>query len=238
MSAGTPEQPMEEFVGSKGGSLSSQLTPRTILLLVLALFSLVFAIYQNSHKNKPIVPQPKQFEHVTQSDVASMPVMPTLADVSDVDMDILIEDGKKLYSAGKIDEALSKFMSASVKDPANAVVLNNMGLIYKKKGDVAQAEGLYKKALSLKPDYPEAYNNLGVLKAAAGDTLSASVYLKRAIKSQPEYADAYFNIAVLNEGEGNLREAILNYKLFLQYTDSGDESLISKIKQRIEQLSE
>ena len=152
--------------------------------------------------------------------------------------EILVDEGKKLYGLGKIDEALPKFLEASLKNPTSAEIFNNIGLIYKKKDDPAQAENYYKKALVVKPDYVEALNNLGVLKANAGEPLDAAIYLKKALEVNSTYADAYFNLAVLNDGEGNFREAIANYKSFLQYTETDDNNLMDKIRGRIEQLSE
>lgn len=240
--AGNEEQrlPAEEFMGEKDG-LRSQLTPRTIGLLVVAFISLGFAIYRWTSARKPAAkPAPIS---ATQPKAPEMPgqaqmIMPNLMDIAQLDVEQLIAEGKRFYSAGKFDEALAKFLSASAKDPTNALAYNNLGLIYKKKGDVARAEGFYKQALSMKPDYPECLNNMGVLKAAQGDKLEAAVYLKKAVKLTPEYADAYFNLAVLNENEGNTKEAIRNYKSFLQFTDSSDSALLAKIKQRVEQLSE
>lgn len=71
-----------------------------------------------------------------------------------------------------------------------------------------------------------------------GETLEASIYLKKATTLDNTYADAFFNLAVLNDNEGNFKEAIANYKSFLQYTDTNDESFLTRVKERIEGLSE
>jgi Flp pilus assembly protein TadD len=157
---------------------------------------------------------------------------------SDVSTDELINEGQKLYAAGKYDDALAKFVESQGKNPNNPAVYNNIGLVYKKKNNFSQAENYYKKALAIKPDYAECLNNMGVLKAAAGDTLEAALSLKKAISVVSTYADAYFNLAVLNDEEGNFKEAIANYKSFLLYTETSDESLITKVKDRIDQISE
>jgi len=228
------EPPVEAFSGGKGG-IKSQFTPRTYLLLVLAILSLCFLIYKNFFYKKVVVP----FQQAPQPAAVPTEPQPAPAQVlSELSLDELLADGKKLYKAEKFDEALAKFLEASNLNPNDATASNNIGLIYKKKNDFAQAEAFYKKALLVNPVYAECLNNMGVLKAATDDVLAASVYLKKAISANSIYADAYFNLAVLNDEEGNYRDAITNYKAFLQYTDTEDEILISKIKDRIERLSE
>lgn len=228
------EPPVETFIGGKGG-IKSQFTPRTYLLLVLAILSLCFVIYKNFFNKKAAVPIQQAFQSVATP--AEPQPAPAVA-LSELSLDELLADGKKLFKAEKFDEALVRFLEASNLNPNDAAAFNNIGLIYKKKNDFAQAEAFYKKALLANPVYAECLNNMGVLKAAEGDVLAASVYLKKAISASSTYADAYFNLAVLNDEEGNYRDAITNYKVFLQYTDTEDETLISKIKDRIERLSE
>lgn len=242
------EAPAEEFVGGKK-SLKEQLTPRMIALLIVAILALVFMIYKKACvKVTPYAPQPiapiGQAQNLApqatalQGTGAGQQLPVPSATVEDPAMKSILEEGQKLYDAGKYDDAMSKFALVTSTDPQNAIAFNNIGLIYKKKNNYAQAENYYKKALAIRPDYPEGLNNLAVLKVASGDTLEASLFLKKAISADPAYADAYFNLAVLNDNEGNYKEAISNYKLFLQYTDTSDSSFTAKIKDRIDQLSE
>ena len=224
--------PAEEFISEKEAGFRSQITPRTLVLLGLAILSLVFVVYKRVHKPPasftPAVPIATPAQEVPAVNEA----VPNGA-VAD-----LIEEGRTLYNAGKLDDALAKFLSANIQEPANPEPFNNIGLIYKKKNNFAQAENYYKKAIALKPDYSECLNNLGVMKDAMGESLEAAIYLKKAINADTTYADAYFNLAVLNDKEGNFRESISNYKFFLQYTDANNESLVNKVRERIEQLSE
>lgn len=242
------EPPAEAFVGGKK-SLKEQLTPRTIVLLAVAILALIFMIYKRAC-SKPTAYVPKPIAPIGQAQNAMpQPVAPQgavagqqfvapSASAENPAMTAIIEEGQKLYDAGKYDEAMAKFVEVTSVDPQNAVAFNNIGLIYKKKNNYAQAENYYKKALAIRPDYPECLNNLAVLKVASGDTLEASLFLKKAISADSTYADAYFNLAVLNDNQGNYKEAISNYKLFLQYTATTDNSLTTKIKDRIDQLSE
>lgn len=235
------EPPIEEFVGKKPQGLRDQLTPRTIVLLGIAVLALIFMLYKKIYYKKTALPTVPAFPAQVavpqgQPMPEGMPV-PVVA-ATNASAQEVTEEGKKLYGAGKYDEALAKFLEADMKSPNDPEVFNNIGLIYKKKNDLARAESFYKKALQFKPNYPECLNNLGVLRTAAGDPLEAAIYLKKAITLDSTYAAAYFNLAVLNDSEGNFREAINNYKSFLQYTDTKDDALIQRIRDRIEELSE
>lgn len=238
------EPPAEEFVGGKK-SLKEQLTPRTIVLLIVAVLALIFMIYKKTcvkrttYTPRPIAPIEQVQPGAPQQGPAGGQQLPLPSGPAENPaIKAILEEGQKLYDAGKYDDAMAKFAQVTSADQPNAVACNNIGLIYKKKNDYAKAESYYKKALDIKPDYPEALNNMAVLKVASGDTLEASLFLKKAISTDVTYADAYFNLAVLNDNEGNYKEAIANYKFFLQYTDTNDNSLTAKIKDRIDQLSE
>ncbi len=240
------ETPVEEFVGGQK-SLKEQFTRRPIVLLIVVVLALVFIfmIYKKACvKVIPYAPQPiapiEQVQPVApqQGPAGGQQLALPSGPVENPATKAILEEGQKLYDAGKYDDALAKFAQVTSADQQNAVACNNIGLIYKKKNDYAKAESYYKKALDIKPDYPEALNNIAVLKVASGDTLEASLFLKKAISADATYADAYFNLAVLNDNEGNYKEAIANYKFFLQYTDTNDNSLTAKIKDRIDQLSE
>ncbi len=235
------DPPEEQFVGKKLG-LKEQFTPRTTVLLVVAILCLAFTIYKKFHRPStgfgpaPVTQIQPLPEVQTQAQAQAMTGVPQVQ--IDLPYEQLVEEGRKYYATGKYDEALTSFLAALAKNQSDSQLLNDIGLIYKKKNNFAQAEIYYKKALGVKPNYAECLNNLGVLKGAMGDPLEGSIYLKKAIALNSSYADAYFNLAVLNDNQGNFLEAIVNYKLFLQYTDSSDAALLNKVKERVEDLSE
>ncbi|MBI2345919.1 MAG: tetratricopeptide repeat protein [Deltaproteobacteria bacterium] len=235
-----PNDPEEAFVGKGGGFFSSQFPPRTLILLVLALGAFTFLIYQKFIK-KPsppaesvavTAPASTETTQVTQPPPAGPalagpdrlePTQPLGSGTQAAEEHLsptvlpLVEEGKTLFAAGHYDEALAKFQTAAEAAPYEAVVWNNIGLVQKRKQNLAEAEKAYQKALELRPEYPEGLNNFGVLKAAQGDRLSAAIYLKK---------------------EGNLRSAIDAYKAFLQYTAATDKAFIEQVERRVEELSQ
>lgn len=251
-----PELPVEEFVGNKKGFMSTDVTPRTVILLVLALSCLGYMVYTKLLKKPKMAPPPQPAAMVA---VAPVPVKTDLPKGLLTEGDEngaskvraigtpeeeqpeafrkLTTSAKEFFLNGQLEEALAKFQEADKVLAGEPTVLNNMGLIYKKMNKLKEAEANYKKALEKFPEYAECLNNLGALKVAQESTLDAALYFRKAIDLKPNYADAYFNLAVLMENEGNYRSAIDSYKQFLKYAGDSDEALLSQVRERIEELA-
>ncbi len=252
-----PELPVEEFVGNKKGFMSTDVTPRTVILLVLALSCLGYMVYAKLLKKPKIMPPPQAAMPVAALPAVSQPAgVPAGAQQGNGDVKSmpgrnigtaeedqpeafkkLTASAKELFARGLLDESLSKFQEADKVLPGEPTTLNNMGLIYKKMNMLKDAEANYKKALEKFPEYAECLNNLGALKVAQEATLDAALYFRKAIDLKPNYADAYFNLAVLMENEGNYKSAVDNYKNFLKYAGDADEALIAQVRERIEELA-
>jgi tetratricopeptide (TPR) repeat protein len=56
----------------------------------------------------------------------------------------------------KHDEAASYYRRALVVDPKNRGIYFNLGIVLAKKGRLKEAEGHFRQAIYLKPDYEEA----------------------------------------------------------------------------------
>jgi tetratricopeptide (TPR) repeat protein len=70
------------------------------------------------------------------------------------------ESGVALSNEGKFDEAIAKFNEVLAKMPKCAECHGNIGAVYMKKKDYAQAEAAYKKATEVDPNAAEAYMGL------------------------------------------------------------------------------
>ncbi len=89
---------------------------------------------------------------------------------------------------------------------------NNLGILFKAKGDARAATEHYQEALRLWPLYPEAQYNYAILLEAIGDPASAAIHYRDAIKSRPDYVDAWLRYAGLLGTMGNRIEAERAYK--------------------------
>ena len=63
------------------------------------------------------------------------------------------------------------------------------------RGDYADAEKYFLKALNLNPSYATLHINLGVLNQATGKPGPAEMYFKKAIALQPDQPPGYFYYA-------------------------------------------
>ena len=70
----------------------------------------------------------------------------------------------------------------------------------------------YRRALSLRPDNPQAHNNLAVVLRARGDDASAAVHYREALRLRPDYPEAHYNHAVLLQSRGSVAEAVEHYR--------------------------
>jgi len=78
-------------------------------------------------------------------------------------MKTAFSDGVKLSNEGKHDEAIAKFNEVIAGAPKCVECYNNIGTIYTRKQDYAQAEAAFKKALEVNPQSADAYNGLATV---------------------------------------------------------------------------
>jgi len=69
----------------------------------------------------------------------------------------------------------------------------------------------YRRALELRPDYPEAHNNYAVLLRRRGEDAAAAEHYREALRARRDYGEAHVNYAGLLASWGNAAGAILHY---------------------------
>lgn len=79
------------------------------------------------------------------------------------DLSLILTEANVQLKMGNKEEFRSLIEMATEKDPNNAELQYNLGVIAAESDDLATAEGYYKKAIELDPAYADAYNNLAVL---------------------------------------------------------------------------
>jgi Tfp pilus assembly protein PilF len=111
------------------------------------------------------------------------------------------------FNAGRLDEAASLYESVLAAAPGLALGHQNLGLVYRKKGDLARAEAEFRKAAELKPDFADAHGALSVLLASQGKRDEAMAEAQEAVKDAPQSAQYLFNLGVLQKDTGRSAEA-------------------------------
>ena len=81
-----------------------------------------------------------------------------------------------------------------------------------KEGKIEEAEKSYKKAIELKPSFPEANYNLGNTLKNLGRLDEAEKSYKKAIELKPSFPEAYYNLGNTLKNLGRLDEAEKSYK--------------------------
>lgn len=87
------------------------------------------------------------------------------------DTSLLMAEAQILYESGDVagyKRVIQGVLDKGSKDP---VLYFNLGVISAQSGQNAEAETFYKKAIEIKPDYPDPYQNLAILQLAGEDKL-------------------------------------------------------------------
>lgn len=71
---------------------------------------------------------------------------------------------------------------------------------------------LYRHALRMRPNYPEAHNNLAVLLRANGEENLAAEHYRNALRLRPKYPEAHCNYAMLLQSMGSIAGAANHYE--------------------------
>ena len=122
--------------------------------------------------------------------------------------------GNSLIQQGNLREGLKKLIEASELDPDNANIHNELGLAYRDLRAFQKSLLHFKKAISLKPNFPEAYNNLVTLYILIKEWNLAlecfQVAANNILYKTPHFA--YNNMGLVYYNKGDYQKAIENYK--------------------------
>jgi cytochrome c-type biogenesis protein CcmH/NrfG len=83
-------------------------------------------------------------------------------------------------------------------------------------GELAEAAGLFRRALELRPNDPETWNSLGVVLVSQGEIAHGIDAFTRALRADPDHAGAHRNLAVALDRQGRSAAAIPHYQAFLR----------------------
>jgi predicted O-linked N-acetylglucosamine transferase (SPINDLY family) len=104
-------------------------------------------------------------------------------------------------------EHYQAYMAQAADDPELHVVWNNLACAFEKRGRLAEADELYRKALAVLPDDPDYLNNVGLVCRMIGRFDDAETYLRRAVEIAPDDHKCIANLSGLLVEYGRLDEA-------------------------------
>jgi tetratricopeptide (TPR) repeat protein len=120
--------------------------------------------------------------------------------------------GVLALQVGRYDVAADLIGQAIGIDGTVALYYSNRGNALKALGRLDDSVVCYRRAIVLRPRYPEAYNNLATLLQTLGQTAEAVTWLRKAITLKPDFPEAHNNLGnLLGRGEeaiGCYRRAI------------------------------
>ncbi|MEX2127404.1 MAG: tetratricopeptide repeat protein [Xanthobacteraceae bacterium] len=122
--------------------------------------------------------------------------------------DHVLAKAVQLHQAGDLAGAIRLYEKVVRKAPSNAVALNFLGLACFQNGELEQAASSINRALSLKPDLPDADFHLGIIFHAMGRHEEAARHLTKAIAAKPDDADARSTLGTVLRELGRDEEAI------------------------------
>jgi Flp pilus assembly protein TadD len=118
-----------------------------------------------------------------------------------------LDRGNAALAAGNVDEAVLLYEGVAAKAPDIPQVQHNLGLAYRKKGDLPKAEAAFRKAAELDPKFAEPHGALSVMLAGAGKRDEALAEAEKAVALSPDSSQYLYNLAVLYRDSGRAVDA-------------------------------
>jgi Flp pilus assembly protein TadD len=103
----------------------------------------------------------------------------------------------QLAKSGKDDEADLEFQQIATSYPAYPGALVNLGLLYRKHGDLGKSDQSLRAAVQRDPNDAEGWSELGVTLRQEGKFHDAADAYNHAISANPNFAPAYRNLAIV-----------------------------------------
>ncbi len=126
--------------------------------------------------------------------------------------------GLALQEWGKKLEAIEKYKKALELNPNMFEAYNNIGNIYRAKGNITEAQKHFWKSLEINQNYSEAKTNLALTYLDNGDKNRARDYLKEIIASDDNCAEAHFQYANIIRSN-DIDKAIYHYQKAIKLVD-------------------
>ncbi len=121
-----------------------------------------------------------------------------------------------LINQEKFQEAEAIYRELISGGTRNHTVYGNLAAICGMDGRFDELIKLLRKALELKPNYPDGHNNLGLALKEKGNLDAAIAYYNTALQLKPNHPEAHYNLGIALQEKGDLTAAITSYNFTLQ----------------------
>jgi cytochrome c-type biogenesis protein CcmH/NrfG len=120
---------------------------------------------------------------------------------------------------GSLPAPLPALVDETPAEPRAAVpALLAQGLEAAQRGELADAEGYFRRAVEQDAGDAEAWNSLGVVLVRQGEPARGVEALRKALRLQPSHVEAHRNLGVALDRQGRAGEAAQHYRTFLSLT--------------------
>src|SRR3954464_4465130 len=120
--------------------------------------------------------------------------------------------GREAFQEGRYAEARRELEAAQRRRPADADVLNLLGLVYFKTNAFPEAEVIYRRLIRENPNVFILHSNLGLILFKQGKHDEAERFLLRAIELRPNYAKSHLYLGLLYRQKKKLSQALEHLK--------------------------
>jgi len=120
------------------------------------------------------------------------------------DIGLRLDVGTRYLKKELYEDAEMVFREAQAMDPKSIIIINRLGIAFRKMGRYDEAVTEYRKALKIAPRDPNLYHNLALVFYVKKDYLNALKGLERSINLKPDFEEA---IALKSTVEIKLRTA-------------------------------
>lgn len=134
-------------------------------------------------------------------------------------------EANRCLQAGQLAQAESLFMREIERDPTNASVMHQLGVLAHQRGDGVEAVAFLRRAVAAAPGNDLFANNLGVLLEQQGDLIEALACYEAALALNPERAGVHFNRANTQRALGREAEAREGFRDAIQCDENHASAL-------------
>jgi Tfp pilus assembly protein PilF len=136
-----------------------------------------------------------------------------LAQTNDAPVRELVQEGVKLYDAGKYEEAIAKYQQALAAAPKDETALSELALTYNELGRNAEAVAICEKLVKANPNidasvYVTYGNSLDALKKSK----QANQVYEQGLKHHPNAYSLYYNAGVAQAGSNQIPASITSFQ--------------------------